>query len=68
MGQRGNGRSLAASRTALTALGFESYAPSLATKMAENPRQLLDFLTDLAKRAVRGKELAQLCLRQSGWR
>lgn len=33
-------------------LGFESYAfKSLATKMAENPQQVLDFLTDLAKRA-----------------
>ncbi|MCF2051944.1 M3 family metallopeptidase, partial [Escherichia coli] len=35
---------------------------SLATKMAENPQQVLDFLTDLAKRArPQGeKELAQL--------
>ncbi|CDL36045.1 Oligopeptidase A [Citrobacter freundii] len=44
-------------------LGFESYAfKSLATKMAENPQQVLDFLTDLAKRArPQGeKELAQL--------
>lgn len=33
-------------------LGFENYAfKSLATKMAENPQQVLDFLTDLAKRA-----------------
>lgn len=33
-------------------LGFENYAhESLATKMAENPQQVLDFLTDLAKRA-----------------
>ncbi len=33
-------------------LGFENYADkSLATKMAENPQQVLDFLTDLAKRA-----------------
>lgn len=33
-------------------LGFDSYADkSLATKMAENPQQVLDFLTDLAKRA-----------------
>jgi oligopeptidase A len=44
-------------------LGFESYAfKSLSTKMAENPQQVLDFLTDLAKRArPQGeKELAQL--------
>ncbi|MBW7981153.1 oligopeptidase A [Enterobacillus tribolii] len=44
-------------------LGFASYADkSLATKMAENPRQVLDFLTDLAKRArPQGEEeLAQL--------
>ncbi len=44
-------------------LGFDSYAfKSLATKMAENPQQVLDFLTDLAKRArPQGeKELAQL--------
>lgn len=44
-------------------LGFDSYADkSLATKMAENPQQVLDFLTDLAKRArPQGeKELAQL--------
>ncbi|VEA51157.1 oligopeptidase A [Salmonella enterica subsp. enterica] len=44
-------------------LGFENYAhESLATKMAENPQQVLDFLTDLAKRArPQGeKELAQL--------
>ncbi|HGD8320849.1 TPA: M3 family metallopeptidase, partial [Escherichia coli] len=44
-------------------LGFENYAfKSLATKMAENPQQVLDFLTDLAKRArPQGeKELAQL--------
>ena len=33
-------------------LGFKSYADkSLATKMAESPAQVLDFLTDLAKRA-----------------
>ncbi len=31
-------------------LGFDSYAfKSLATKMAEDPQQVLDFLTDLAK-------------------
>lgn len=44
-------------------LGFENYAfKSLATKMAENPQQVLDFLTDLAKRArPQGeKELTQL--------
>lgn len=44
-------------------LGFENYAfKSLATKMAENPQQVLDFLTDLAKRArPQGeKELEQL--------
>lgn len=44
-------------------LGFSSYAEqSLATKMAENPNQVIDFLTDLAKRAYpQGeKELAQL--------
>ncbi|HHT2819690.1 oligopeptidase A [Klebsiella quasipneumoniae] len=44
-------------------LGFDSYAfKSLATKMAEDPQQVLDFLTDLAKRArPQGeKELAQL--------
>ena len=33
-------------------LGFDSYAyKSLATKMAKDPQQVLDFLTDLAKRA-----------------
>ncbi|GHB09890.1 oligopeptidase A [Modicisalibacter luteus] len=33
-------------------LGFATYADfSLATKMAESPSQVLDFLTDLAKRA-----------------
>ncbi len=44
-------------------LGFDSYAyKSLATKMAKDPQQVLDFLTDLAKRArPQGeKELAQL--------
>ncbi|WP_038902450.1 oligopeptidase A [Dickeya dadantii] len=44
-------------------LGFASFADkSLATKMAENPQQVLDFLTDLAKRArPQGEqELAQL--------
>ncbi|MDO1772776.1 M3 family metallopeptidase, partial [Escherichia coli] len=43
--------------------GFENYAlKSLATKMAEHPQQVPDFLTDLAKRArPQGeKELAQL--------
>ncbi|GEK47803.1 oligopeptidase A [Bisbaumannia pacifica] len=34
-------------------LGFATYADySLATKMAESPRQVLDFLDDLARRAV----------------
>lgn len=38
-------------------LGFSTYADlSLATKMAESPKQVLDFLTDLA---VRSKEQAQ---------
>lgn len=33
-------------------LGFASYADkSLATKMAQNPQQVLDFLSDLARRA-----------------
>ena len=33
-------------------LGFETYADfSLATKMADSPSQVLDFLTDLARRA-----------------
>ncbi|WCG83056.1 oligopeptidase A [Pectobacterium sp. A5351] len=44
-------------------LGFDSYAhKSLATKMAENPQQVLDFLTDLAKRArpQAEEELARL--------
>ncbi len=44
-------------------LGFDSYAnKSLATKMAQSPAQVIDFLTDLAKRArSQGeKELAQL--------
>ena len=44
-------------------LGFASYADkSLATKMAENPEQVLGFLNDLAKRArpQAEKELAQL--------
>jgi len=44
-------------------LGFSSYAEkSLATKMAENPAQVTDFLTDLAKRArpQAEKELEQL--------
>jgi len=48
-------------------LGFENYAfKSLATKMAENPQQVLDFLTDLAKRArpqggKRAGTTARLC-------
>ncbi|QTF10488.1 oligopeptidase A [Brenneria izadpanahii] len=44
-------------------LGFASYAhKSLATKMAENPQQVIDFLSDLAKRArpQAEEELAQL--------
>ncbi|MCK8538630.1 oligopeptidase A [Yersinia ruckeri] len=44
-------------------LGFASYADhSLATKMAEEPQQVLNFLTDLAKRArpQAEEELAQL--------
>ncbi|SMB54230.1 oligopeptidase A [Serratia proteamaculans] len=44
-------------------LGFDSYADkSLATKMAENPEQVLGFLSDLAKRArpQAEQELAQL--------
>lgn len=44
-------------------LGFDSYADkSLATKMAQNPQQVLNFLTDLAKRVrPQGEqELAQL--------
>lgn len=53
-------------------LGFENYAhESLATKMAENPQQVLDFLTDLAKRArPQGKRAGPAArLRQSRiWR
>ncbi len=53
-------------------LGFESYAfKSLATKMAENPAQVLEFLTDLAKRArpQGGKRAgATARVRQSGIR
>ncbi|QGM81139.1 oligopeptidase A [Otariodibacter oris] len=44
-------------------LGFETYADySLATKMAENPKQVMDFLENLATRAKgQGqKELAEL--------
>ncbi|TDQ57149.1 oligopeptidase A [Mesocricetibacter intestinalis] len=44
-------------------LGFNTYTElSLATKMAESPQQVLDFLQDLAKRskAQGEKELAQL--------
>jgi oligopeptidase A len=44
-------------------LGFASFADmSLATKMAENPSQVIDFLNDLAKRArpQAEQELAQL--------
>ena len=54
-------------------LGFENYAfKSLATKMAENPQQVLDFLTDLAKTrapARRKRAGATARLRQSRiWR
>ena len=36
-------------------LGFDSFADkSLATKMAESPSQVIDFLNDLAKRAPAG--------------
>jgi oligopeptidase A len=44
-------------------LGFANYAEySLSTKMAETPKQVLEFLTDLAKRAkpIAKKELEQL--------
>ncbi len=44
-------------------LGFKTYADySLATKMAENPQQVMDFLEDLAARskAQGEKELAEL--------
>ncbi|MBF0784818.1 oligopeptidase A [Muribacter muris] len=44
-------------------LDFDSYADySLATKMAENPQQVLDFLNDLVKRSrpQAQKELAEL--------
>ncbi|MFV9997554.1 MAG: oligopeptidase A [Arsenophonus endosymbiont of Dermacentor nuttalli] len=44
-------------------LGFNNYAEkSLATKMAESPKQVLDFLTDLAQRAYHQgkKELTEL--------
>ena len=44
-------------------LGFNNYAErSLATKMAENPQQVLTFLQDLAKRSkpMAKKELAEL--------
>lgn len=44
-------------------LGFKSYADkSLATKMAQNPQQVLNFLTDLARRAraQAEQELVQL--------
>ena len=44
-------------------LGFESYADlSLATKMAENPKQVVDFLEGLANRSKEQgkKELAEL--------
>ncbi|MGR2740653.1 oligopeptidase A [Billgrantia sp. Q4P2] len=44
---------LALRRELAELLGFASYADlSLTTKMAESPRQVLDFLEDLARRAV----------------
>ncbi len=44
---------LALRRELAELLGFASYADySLVTKMAESPRQVLDFLEDLARRAV----------------
>ncbi|MCG6658905.1 oligopeptidase A [Halomonas campisalis] len=44
---------LALRRELAELLGFATYADySLATKMAESPRQVLDFLEDLARRAV----------------
>ncbi|WP_455384073.1 M3 family metallopeptidase, partial [Acidihalobacter prosperus] len=50
-------------REAAQMLGFPSYAQeSLATKMAESPEQVLDFLYDLARRAkpTAERELAEL--------
>jgi oligopeptidase A len=50
-------------REAAQLLGFSSYAEeSLATKMAESPQQVLDFLNDLARRARSSaeRELAEL--------
>lgn len=53
-------------------LGFERYTDySLATKMAENPNQVLDFLGDLAKRAKKqGQEefqaLQEFCQKTYG--
>ena len=42
-------------------LGFETYAHlSLATKMAENPQQVVDFLEDLAKRS-KGQGKNEIC-------
>lgn len=52
-------------------LGFDSYAyKSLATKMAKDPQQVLDFLTDTAKRArPQGETGPAARLRQSRvWR
>ncbi len=64
MGQQpGDGGNSALRHELAQLLGFDSYAAkSLSTKMAENPQQVLDFLTDRAKRArPQGeKELAQL--------
>ena len=45
-------------------LGYRSYAEvSLATKMASSPREVLDFLDDLARRA---KPFAEIDGRQVG--
>lgn len=45
-------------------LGFDSYAhKSLATKMAQSPSQVIDFLTDLAQRARPQAEKELECLR-----
>ncbi len=54
---------LALRQEAAQMLGFENYAcESLETKMAENPKQVLDFLEDLAQRArpFAERDLAEL--------
>ncbi len=70
--QQGDGRDPALRHELAQLLGFENYAfKSLATKMAENPQQVLDFLTDLANaRARKAKRAgATARLRQSRiWR